>query len=283
VPPYGFQTFKARVQGKPSASSPCCPNSLARAASTVAPICSTEVELDDATAAPSCTLPGTMEILATSIPTVKRVPQQCRVGITKTFTKLMRQCSVEATQEQQVRAWKLQFLFFKCVLRMQPAIRGGKKKKLRRNETLRAGLLDRLKRWNDGKVDELWREARKLYDGREARLSTASRAANIRRATECAQDARYGKAVAALLSLGMSPVSEEAIKEMTDKHPDAPKPKLPKGPLPEAVRFESDVVRRKVEGSQQARPLERQAPVPSSSRTCWPAPTKPWARLRCPR
>jgi hypothetical protein len=106
-----------------------------------------------------------MEILATSIPTVKRVPQQCRVPITKAFTKLMRQCSVEGTQEQQVRAWRMQFLFFKCVLRMQPEIRGGRQKKLRRNENLRAGLLDRLKRWNEGQVDGLWREACKLYDG----------------------------------------------------------------------------------------------------------------------
>ena len=77
---------------------------------------------------------------------------------------------------------------------------------------------------------------------------TASRAANIRRAIECAQDARYGKAVAALLSLGTSPVTDESIKEMKEKHPGAPKPKLPDGPVPDAVRFESDVVRRKVEG-----------------------------------
>src|SRR5690348_4027347 len=126
---------------------------------------------------------------------------------------------------------------------MQPEIRGGKKKKLRRNENLRAGLLDRLQRWNEGHVDSLWREARKLYDGRDTRLSTASRAANIRRAIECAQDARYGKAVAALLSLGTSPVTEEAIKEMMEKHPKAPKPLLPEGPLPEALRFESEVVR----------------------------------------
>jgi len=97
-------------------------------------------------------------------------------------------------------------------------------------------------------VDGLWREARKLYDGRDTRLSTASRAANIRRAIECAQDARYGKAVAALLSLGTSPVTEEAIKEMMEKHPKAPKPRLPEGPLPEALRFEPEVVRRKVEG-----------------------------------
>ena len=45
--------------------------------------------------------------------------------------------------DQEIKAW-LQFLFGKCVLRQQPEIRGGKKKKLKRNETLRAGLMERL-------------------------------------------------------------------------------------------------------------------------------------------
>ena len=102
-----------------------------------------------------------------------------------------------------MRAWQLHFLFAKCVLRQQPEIRGGKKKKLKRNETLRDGLLDRLKRWNDGQVDVLWAEACKLYCSGERKLKVQSTASNIRRATECAQDARFGKAVAALLSLGL--------------------------------------------------------------------------------
>ena len=105
----------------------------------------------------------------------------------------MRHCSTPNTLEQELRAWKLQFLFGKCVLRHQPEIRGGKKKKLKRNETLRAGLLERLTRWNEGKVDVLWAEACKLYPGGERPSMPHSMASNIRRATECAQDARYGK------------------------------------------------------------------------------------------
>ena len=69
---------------------------------------------------PTCVLPGLMEILATSIPSVKRVPQQCRVAIAKVFTTIMRNCSVVGTKEQEMRAWKLQFMFPKCVLRLQP-------------------------------------------------------------------------------------------------------------------------------------------------------------------
>ena len=76
----------------------------------------------------------------------------------------------------------------------------------------------------------------------------ASLASNIRRATECAQDARYGKAVSSLLSLGTCPVTEQSLKEMKSKHPVAAPPTLPTGSLPDAVRFDADLVRKKVDG-----------------------------------
>ena len=111
-----------------------------------------------------------------------------------------------------------------------------------------AALLDRVSRWNEGKVDELWSEARKLYPGGDRPSKPSSLASNIRRATECAQDARYGKAVAALLSLGTCPMNADTLKEMQAKHPEAGMPALPSGPVPEAVRFDVDLVRKKVEG-----------------------------------
>ena len=160
----------------------------------------------------------------------------------------MRHCSASGTEEKEMRAWKLQFMFGKCVLRQQPEIRGGKKKKVKRNETLRTGLMDRLTRWNAGRVDELWTEACKLYPVGERPVKAQSMTSNIRRATECAQDARYGKAVAALLSLGTCPVSEETLKEMRAKHPEADLPRLPSGIVPAAVRFDVELVRKKVEG-----------------------------------
>src|SRR6478609_1946666 len=52
----------------------------------------------------------------------------------------------------------------------------------------------------------------------------------------------------AFFSLESCPVTEEAVKEMKEKHPQAPKPTLPLGSLPDAVRFDPDFVRRKVEG-----------------------------------
>ena len=102
----------------------------------------------------ACVLPGWMEIFSTSIPSVKRIPQQCRVVVAKAFTTIMRNCCLSSSMEQEIRAWKLQFMFPKCVLRLQPEIRGGKKKKLRRNETLKVGLLERLRRWNEGRVHQ---------------------------------------------------------------------------------------------------------------------------------
>ena len=59
-------------------------------------------------------------------------------------------------------------MFAKCVLRQQPEVRGGRKKKLRRNETLSAAQVTR---WNEGKVDELWSEARTLYPGGDRRAN----------------------------------------------------------------------------------------------------------------
>ena len=199
----------------------------------------------------ACPLPPLMDILATPIPSIKHVPQACRVAVSKSFTSLMSRCTLKGSEAQEFRAWCLFFLFPKCVLRMQPSIRGGKKMKLKRNEKLKSAILNRLDRWEKGEANTLWAEACKAYVAREADGavdSKSARAANIRRATECAQDGRYGKAVSALLSLGMSAATEKAVKEMRSKHPSASLPKLPEGPLPDPIVFDSDLVRKKVEG-----------------------------------
>ena len=91
-------------------------------------------------------------------------------------------------------------------------------------------------------------EARKLYPGGDRPNVIHSLASNIRRATECAQDGRYGKAVSALLSLGTCPMTEETLTEMKAKHPGAELPTIPSGPAPTAVRFDTELVLRKVNG-----------------------------------
>lgn len=42
--------------------------------------------------------------------------------------------------------------------------------------------------------------------------------------------------------------NEETLKEMKSKHPEAGLPVLPSGPLPDPVRFDKELVRKKVEG-----------------------------------
>ena len=88
------------------------------------------------------------------------------------------------------------------------------KKKLRRKERVKTAVMERLARWEEGQVEALWSEARKAYPtAPTAADSAGSREANIRRATECAQDGRLGKAVAALLSLGLIAPTEQAVRK----------------------------------------------------------------------
>ena len=124
-------------------------------------------------------------IFRTQIPTVKRLPQQCRNVISKAFAKCLTQCCSAVSEEAKVRAWKRQFMFWKCICRMQPQVRGGRKKKMKRMESLRAALLDRLARWNRGEYAELWEEACSAYavqrPAREASEEGNIRLENVRR------------------------------------------------------------------------------------------------------
>ncbi len=43
-------------------------------------------------------------------------------------------------------------------------------------------------------------------------------------------------------------MNEDTLKEMRTKHPEAALPTLPSGSIPEAVRFDVDLVLKKVEG-----------------------------------
>lgn len=61
-----------------------------------------EVKLEEVVT--TCVLPSLMDIFATSIPTVKRIPQQCRVPVAKAFTTVMRRCSVSGTPAQEMCA-----------------------------------------------------------------------------------------------------------------------------------------------------------------------------------
>ena len=119
----------------------------------------------------------------------------------------------------------------------------------KRNESLRTALLSRVSRWLRGEHSALWAEACAAYaaSNKERPARESSDAGNIKRAKECAQDARYGKAVAALLSLGTASVTPKSVAEMKSKHPEAKPPTLPVGPAPAPLRFGEETVFKKVE------------------------------------
>ena len=84
--------------------------------------------------------------------------------------------------------------------------------------------------------------------------------------------------MAALLSLGTSPLTEETLKEMKGKHPAAELPTVPSGPTPTAVRFDAEVVRKKVDGFPAGSAAGASGTRLSSSRTFYRAPTRLWGR-----
>ena len=80
---------------------------------------------------------------------------------------------------------------------------GGSKRGRARATKMDVVLRARLDRWEGGDFAALWSEA--LLDARNCREDPScptSHASNVRRAIRCAEDGRYAKAVAALVSLG---------------------------------------------------------------------------------
>jgi len=194
----------------------------------------------------ACVLPGLMEAFATSIPSVKRVPQQCRVVVSKTFTTLLRNCSVSSG----ARTACLEAVFLVSQVCPAPTTRDSwwqeEEAKAQRDPARRlVGEVEALERGSSRCA--LGGGLQALFGLRKTGLNQLH-GNNIRRATECAQDARYGKAVASLLSLGLCPATEENLEAMKSKHPEAALPVLPDGELPEPVRFDKELVRKQVDG-----------------------------------
>jgi len=142
--------------------------------------------------------------------------------------------------------------------------------------TTKDDIRECLKRWNEGKTDELWREAKTLYEGRDTGQRTSAVPLSVPKMPVTAR-------LLPPCSLGSCPVTEEAVKEMKEKHPQAPKPTLPLGSLPDAVRFEPDVVRRKVEGFPTGSAAGASGARPQFFKDMLAVPTRQWAALLCLR
>ena len=109
----------------------------------------------------------------------------------------------------------------------------------------------RLQKWFAGDIASLWSEAcadaRSLSKRADCSSSTSSqRSNNARRARLAVQDGRFSKAIQALSSEGLALPSPTVIQEMKDKHPQAPPPTLPPGPVPPSVEVSEQIVHRRV-------------------------------------
>ena len=105
----------------------------------------------------------------------------------------------------------------------------------------------RLQRWVDGDLAALWSEAMddgKSLSSRKECSASASSNNNIRRAKLAVQNGQYSKAIKALTSVGLATPSPEVLKEMLNKHPQAPPPALPTGSVPPpAILRDSAILR----------------------------------------
>jgi hypothetical protein len=105
---------------------------------------------------------------------------------------------------------------------------------------------DRIKRWYNGDLSGLWSEV--LFESsksakKKPKTSTDPHLYNIKRARQAIQDGHYRKAIQALSSSGLAPVSE-IVKDDLLKHPQLPSPSVPSSPPPSSVRIEESCVLR---------------------------------------
>ena len=147
------------------------------------------------------------------------------------------------------QSWILLFMLPKCILSAPPLKRHGKRH-WRDNEKL---VRQRLQRWKKGEFSELWedcttssRHRTVSKQPREVPLACSHPSQNIRRTRAFIEEGRYRNASKALSSLGLAPFSSESLCTLRDKHPRAPHPTLPIGPLPKVPSFTAEEVKARV-------------------------------------
>ena len=97
-----------------------------------------------------------------------------------------------------------------------------------------ATVKQRIKAFQEGRFEELWRQATRQPRGRRAAAAPQA-TNNARRATMYAQEGQYSQAAKALLSHGLDFTSQEAVAAMHAKHPYSPPP--PPLPPPNASLY----------------------------------------------
>ena len=105
----------------------------------------------------------------------------------------------------------------KCVLRAPS--RGGTRHASANFNAIR----DRIKRWKNGEVDVLWKEATATKI-KSKRGSDDSNGSSLRRAKGLAQLSQYGRAAKALNSEGLAPSNKKTLGHLRELHPRSAAP-----------------------------------------------------------
>ena len=155
------------------------------------------------------------EIATLPVGTVAHVPRAVRTQLATVLTDCL-----QAARNEGLWGFVRLMLLAKSVLRSPP--RGGRKKRY----VVSACIGARIRRWQQGELVALWREAREKGRPRTATCGTEALARrNARRALRLAAEGRYGDAMQSLGSPGCaSPADSEALKEMLARHPPADLP-----------------------------------------------------------
>ena len=187
-------------------------------------------------------LPSLDDVLEFHISTLDHIPRACRDSCAASLAMLYNNIVADPS----VFNWRLLLLFPKAVL--YTPLRGG------RNSTrnLPTVILDRIKRWSQGHFLPLWLEARenqvKLFRrSRRRGNQNPTKDFNARRSEKLARSGQYGRAIQALSSQGLADDSEEVFEALSSKHPQAPPPVLPEGPLPATITISAEVVKQAVQ------------------------------------
>ena len=210
---------------------PSAPASTSPPATTSAPVSS-----PPPVASPAPVTPALSTILQANVPTLHHVPKGARDCWAHALCSCLRAvvCSPDDLSQ-----WSRLFMLAKCVL-ASPATGH----RLRWREILKR-VKSRLQRWADGDLMTLWSEA--LDDGRSLakrrhQSASASSSGNFWRAKLAVQDGQYTKAIRALTSEGLASPSPEVLQEMQNKHPQAPPPHVPPGPVPSPASLSEPVI-----------------------------------------
>lgn len=160
-------------------------------------------------------------------------------------TVLLLNCSASPSLEAFIRL----FMFTKCVLRVPHRSRGGRRAQKSRatgRPNLQDVIAQRLRRWNAGDLTGLWNEAVTSAETSHTATEVTDLArANIRRAIRIAEDGRYAKALATLVSHGISHPNEKSIADMMSRHPASDPPAVPSAPATAPIQFTADEVRKR--------------------------------------